>query len=98
MLFLNLRRSDRAAAFAAILNDHDSHCPFGIHEKVMLKQCRSYVALNCVVDILNAMISKFVDRFNDSAGVSFTFPDTPSVCVCLWFVISWLLEYWYDRL
>lgn len=93
-----MSRSERAAAFAAILKLHDCQFPVGTQDTLMLKQCKSYVALNCVVVIFMAIKSKPVVALSDIFGVSLILPERPRVCVNLLFVISWPFVYWYDLL
>ena len=55
MLFLNLSRSASAEALAAIRKVQDFQVPVGTQDTEILKQCRSYVALSCVVVIFIAI-------------------------------------------
>ena len=55
---------------AAILKLQDCQVPVGTQDTDILKQCRSYVALSCVVVIFIAIRSKPVVRLSASAGVS----------------------------
>ncbi len=79
LLLRKRKRSAKAAAFACMRKLQDSHLPLGIHDTLMLKQCKSYVAVSCVLLSLNAMMSRFVLICKDRRGVSFTFPLSPRV-------------------
>ena len=70
MLFLNLRRSARAAALAAMMNEYDWYIPEGTHETAMLKQCKSYLNDICDVVIFMATKSHPVWAWIDIFGVS----------------------------
>ena len=81
MLFLNLSRSERAAALAEIMKEYDWYIPAGTHETAILKQCKSY--LNDIWDVVIFIATKShpVCAWTDIFGVSWIFPDTPRVCV-----------------
>ena len=81
MLFLNLRRSERAAALAEIMNEYDWYIPEGTHDTAMLKQCKSYLNDICEVVIFIATKSQPVWACTDILGVSWILPEMPKVCV-----------------
>ena len=85
---MNLSRSARAAALAAILKLQDCHVPVGTQETAILKQCRSYVALSCVVVIFIAIRSKPVVILMLIFGVSLMVPLRPRVWVKRLFLIN----------
>jgi hypothetical protein len=56
VLFLNLNRSDNAAALAEMIKEYDWYIPEGTHETPILKQCRSY--LNDIWDVVIFIATK----------------------------------------